>query len=362
MLPLAAAICSIFAVMTAPVRAADAPAVAEGRLTTVHVVQVQKVAYSAQVMLTGVLAARVQKDLSFRTGGRILTRNFDVGDHVQAGDLMATLDSVYQRATLESMRASSEAAEAQLRQATATFDRQKTLLAGGFTTRRDYETAERTLKTATAAAFSAKEQIRIAEDALSFVELRADAPGIVTARNADVGEVVQTAQAVFGFAEDGLRDVVFEVNEAMLLRRVEGEMPITVSLADRPEVTATGIVRQVAPLVNTATGTIRVKVGLTTPVPDMKLGAPVVGTARPVSLQAVILPWTALSSLGDKPAVWVFDPKSRAINLRAVTTLAYETGRVILSGGLEAGESVVTSSSKQFRPGQIVEPMQEAAR
>lgn len=358
MLPVFAAFCSLLALTASPTYAAGP---AERSPALVRMTNVQKVNYSAPVSLTGIIAAHVQKDMSFRTTGRILTRNVDVGDHVNAGDLMATLDSVYQRATLESTRASSAAADAQLRQVTATFERQQTLIARGFTTKRDFEAAEQALKTATAAAKSAQEQIKIAEDALTYVELRADAPGIITARNADVGEVVQTAQAVFSLAEDGLRDAVFEVNEALLLKRTSRDMSIEISLADRPSVTARGFVRQVSPLVNTATGTIRVKVGLTTPTPEMRLGAPVVGTATPGSVQAIILPWTALSSLEGKPAVWVWQPKDRTISLRAVSVLAYETGRIILDGGIETGEVVVTSGSKQLRPGEIVEPVQQVS-
>ncbi|MGO7594197.1 hypothetical protein AB9E13_34315, partial [Rhizobium leguminosarum] len=65
------------------------------------------------------------------------------------------------------------------------------------------------------------------QDTLSYTELKADADGVITALNAEVGHVAQAAQVVFTLAHDGDRDAVFEVVESSFLRPIVGEISRT---------------------------------------------------------------------------------------------------------------------------------------
>src|SRR5690349_1267563 len=94
------------------------------------------------VTLTGAIQARSSADLSFRVSGRVLARLVDVGAHVNAGDVLARLDPAEQQADFDAGTAGVAAAEAQLRVAQATFDRQSYLLSSGFTTRATYDQAQ----------------------------------------------------------------------------------------------------------------------------------------------------------------------------------------------------------------------------
>ena len=89
----------------------------------------------ASVTLTGEIQARFRADLSFRVSGRVLARYVDVGAHVKAGEVLALLDPAEQQADVDAATAAVLAAESQLRVAKATFERQKALIASGFTTR-----------------------------------------------------------------------------------------------------------------------------------------------------------------------------------------------------------------------------------
>ena len=102
----------------------------------------------AAMTLTGEVQARFSADLSFRVSGRVLARLVDVGAHVNAGDLLARLDPAEQQADFDAATAGLAAAEAQLRVAQATFDRQNSLLSNGFTTRTTYDQAQEHLRTA----------------------------------------------------------------------------------------------------------------------------------------------------------------------------------------------------------------------
>src|ERR1700740_2644532 len=110
----------------------DHPGTPLERAALVHVELVQPRDGQAAVTLTGEVQARFSADLSFRVSGRVLERLVDVGPHVNAGDLLARLDPAEQQADFDAATASVAAAEAQLRVAQATFDRQGAVLAGGF--------------------------------------------------------------------------------------------------------------------------------------------------------------------------------------------------------------------------------------
>ena len=129
--------------------------------------------YSPRVELTGEIKAQVQSDLSFRVSGRVIERNVDVGAHVTPEQALAQLDPQEQEANVRSAEANVQAAEAQLRQATSTFERQRTLLAQGFTTRANYDQAEQAFRTAQGSLDSARAQLATAREQLSYTTLRA---------------------------------------------------------------------------------------------------------------------------------------------------------------------------------------------
>jgi multidrug efflux pump subunit AcrA (membrane-fusion protein) len=129
----------------------------------------------SSVVLTGAVQARIQTDLSFRVSGRVITRLVDVGAHVHAGDLLARINPAEQQADLDAATASLAAAKSQVRVAASTFERQKTLLAEGFTTQAAFDQAQEGLRTADGSLESAKAQLGRSKEATGDTELRASA-------------------------------------------------------------------------------------------------------------------------------------------------------------------------------------------
>jgi RND family efflux transporter MFP subunit len=310
-------------------------------------------ARQVSVALTGDIQPKVRTELSFRVSGRVTERLVDVGLHVNAGEVLARIDPVEQQADLDGANAAVAAAESQLRVATATFDRQQALLTGGFTTRASFDQAQQGLRTAEGSLESAKAQLGTAKDALTYTELRASAAGVITARNLEVGQVAQAAQSAFTLAQDGPRDAVFDVYESVLFRQPESNV-VHLSLVADPAVTATGHVREVAPTVDPKTATVRVKVAIDQTPAAMTLGSVVTGEGRGSPAQRIILPWSAMTVSGNSPAVWVVDPASKTVSLKAVVVESYEKQVFVVRSGLEPGERVVTEGGKMLRPGQAV--------
>ena len=139
--------------------------------------------YAPTVRLTGEIRAKVESDLAFRISGRITERMVNVGDHVTANQVLARLDPQEQQATVTAAEAAVRAAEAVLREATSTYQRQKALLAQGFTTKREHDQAEEAYRTAQASLDTARAQLGTARDQLSDTVLRAGVSGVITARN-----------------------------------------------------------------------------------------------------------------------------------------------------------------------------------
>jgi membrane fusion protein, multidrug efflux system len=305
------------------------------------------------VTLTGAVQARFSADLSFRVSGLVRERLVDVGAHVETGEVLARLDPTEQQADLDAATAAVRSAEAQLRVARATFDRQNHLISDGFTTRAAFDLAQEELRTAEGSLEAAKAQLGTAKDALGYTELRAGASGVITARSLEVGQVVQAAQPVFTLAQDGERDAVFDVYESMLFGEFAGG-PVSLMLVSDPNVTATGNVREVSPVVDAKSATVRVKVAIQNLPAAMSLESAVAGTWNWKPVAQITLPWTALMATGSKPSVWVVDPATRTASLRPVTIANYEAGAVVITGGLQPGERIVVDGGKLLSPGQSV--------
>ena len=210
-----------------------------------------------------------------------------------------------------------------------------------------------TLVLARDAVEASEAELKIAHDLVSFTELKADAPGVVTATGPRAGEVLQIGQMIVKVARQGGRDAVFDVS-AQVMRLVPGDPEVTVTLADDPSVTARGRVREVGPQANPVTRTFTVKVGLTDPPAAMRLGATVTGRVQREALATIEIPSTALTKFNRQPAVWIVDPSTQAVSIRNVDVLRYAPALVAISGGLDVGEIVVTAGVQALHPGQKV--------
>lgn len=342
----------IAACLAAPFLMAASPPDEDG-LLRVRVAEARRTALAEEVVFSGDIEPQAQVNVAFRTNGKVAKRLVEVGDHVTADQVLAELEPLTQRANLDNARAAVSSAEAQLTQAKLTFERQKQLLSGGYTTRSTYDNAEQDLRTAQAAVESSKAALGTAQEQLTYTELRAGVPGIVTRRDFEVGQVVQSGQTVLVLAQDGPRDAVFNVYEA-LTARPPADASIEVSLQSDPSVKTKGRVREISPTVDASSGTVRVKIGLESTPPAMSLGSVVVGRGRFIPHDVVVLPWSALYRYEGDPAVWIYDPAKRTVAVRKVAIDRYGPNIITLKSGVSEGEQVVVAGIQFLRPGQKV--------
>jgi RND family efflux transporter MFP subunit len=336
------------------------PAAAGGPPARVEVVTAKASSFSDEVSLTGDIEAQVQSDISFRVSGRIVERLVDVGDHVTPDQVLARVDGQEQRIALDTANAALASAQAQLQQSEATFQRQKTLITSNATSQSQLDAAQENLSVSQGAVVAATAQVAQAKEQLAYADLRAGVSGTVTSRSAEAGQVVQAGQTVLSIAQDGPRDAVFDVYEA-LVGKPPGSPVIDITLIADPTVTTTGTVREVSPIVDAKKGTIRVKIGLKETPAAMSLGTAVRGHAGLAPQRRFVLPATALFMWQGRPAVWTVTADTRQAEPREVALDRYTTRSIVLAEGVKEGDVVVTKGGQLLRPGQVVETVEESA-
>jgi len=319
----------------------------------VRTVTVEKRLVGDSVTLTGDIRAENEVNLAFRIGGRIIDRKGEVGDKVEPDQVLAKLDPQDELNTLRSAQAALTAARAQEVEAQGNFDRQNHLMERGFTTRAIFDAATQGLQTAQARVDDATAQLDIAQDRVGFTELKANVEGTITARTAESGQVVQAGQPIFTVARQDGRDAVFDV-PANVLRAAPNDATITIALADDPKVTAKARVRTVSPQADPVTRTFQVRLSLIDHPEAMRLGATVTGRLQLEGGKGISIPASALTSIGQKPAVWIVDPDKLTVSLRNVEVQRFDPATAMISDGLEPGDVVVTAGVQALHPGQKV--------
>ncbi len=338
---------AVLALLALPVQAAEQP-------LTVQIVPVTHSTDTRRLSLTGEIAARQMLMASFPASGRIVAMSVSRGDHVTAGTELARIDSVQQEQALRSAEAALVTAQATAAKARDDADRQDGLLEQGATTRSARDAAADTLRAAEAGVAQAQADLDRARKALADTVLTAPSEATVTDKMAEVGQVVGAAQPVLSLAIGDRYDAIFQVPEVLLTVLPPAPPQVMLFPVDRPDEAVAGTPRMISPLVDPHTGTVKVTVAMSSLPGGLRFGDAIVGTVEEADAPRVILPWSAITADAQGPAVWVVDPATHAVSLRRVQILRYETGRVVLSGGLEDGEEVVGLGSSLLYPGRIV--------
>jgi RND family efflux transporter MFP subunit len=319
----------------------------------VRTVTIEKRQSGVPVVLTGRIEAEDEARLAFRLSGRMVERKVNTGDRVEAGQLIGRLEPQDQLNALRAAQAGLAAAQGQASEAENEYQRQRQLEERGFAARAVYERARQGRQTTRSQVEAAQAQLGFAEDQVSFTELHADAEGVVTAAGAEPGEVVQAGQMIVRLARQDGRDAVFDV-PAQVIRAAPADPVIEVSLTEDPRIRATGRVREVGAQADPVTRTFQVRIGLSEPPPEMRLGATVTGRMEVDEGEIISLPASALSRQGDEAAVWVVDPATDTVALRSIDVVRFEPTYVVVASGVQPGDIVVTAGAQALHPGQKV--------
>jgi RND family efflux transporter MFP subunit len=304
--------------------------------------------YSAEVR------ARVESRLGFQVGGKLVQRPAEQGQRVIAGQLLAEIDARDYQLAAQAALAQVSAAQSQRDLAAAELRRFEVLKAQNFISGAELERRDTTLKAAEAALNQAKSQAQAQSNQAGYARLTASHAGVVTAVEAEVGQVVSAGQPVVRLAHDGPRDAVFAVAEKTALALKVGQSMQATLLSTGQ--TLKGKVRELAASADPVTRTYAVKLALDDS-ERLPLGATVSVLAAPLqgSQSAVIkLPTSALRQEGQGTVVWVLDESSMTVNTQAVEVGMVDGNEVVIPSGLKPGQKVVSAGVHVLAPGQKV--------
>ena len=152
--------------------------------------------------------------------------------------------------------------------------RKRRLIATDATSRQSVDNAEQVRAGAEATVARAQANLTKAVEQLGYAQLKAEFAGVVLAVSADVGQVVSPGQNVVTVARPDVREAVVDVGPEFPVPLQIG-LPFRVSLQLLPDVSAEGLIREIAPQADAMTRTRRVRISLNDPPPSFRLGATV---------------------------------------------------------------------------------------
>ena len=309
-------------------------------LRTVRVMKVDGAAASGSLTFPGEVRARYESRLGFRLGGKIVERRVDVGAAVKRGQVLARLDA--QDASLNAAQA--EAARAL---AEAEAKRYRDLRAKNFVSQAVLDAKETALKTAAA-------QAGVARNQAGYTTLVADRDGVVTAVEAEAGQVVAAGQTVLRVAEGNEKEIVIAVPEGDV-EKVRGAEGFAVALNSLPGRSWVGRLRELSPSADPATRTFAARIGVPEADESVRLGMSARVEAK-VSRgdTALRLPLSAFFTRNDQANVWVVDPATQTVTLTKVETDGVAGNEMRVKAGLQSGQLVVTAGASLLEPGQKV--------
>lgn len=326
----------------------------EEPVRAVKVMTVGTGAFSSSHEYAGEVRAQVESRLGFRVGGKIIKRQAELGQRVKAGQVLAQLDPQDYKLAVDAARAQVATATTNRDLAAADFKRYKELKDQSFISGAELERRETTFKAAQAQLEQAQSQLAVQSNQAGYAALVADVSGVVTAVEAEPGQVVAAGVPVVRIAADGVRDVVFSVPEDRVAGIKVGA-PVKIRVwaqhTDLP-----GKVREVAASSDPVTRTYAVKVSIDAKEPPV-LGAtvsvvPEVGDV--VGMPVIKLPTTALRQEGNATAVWVLDKASMTVKPQVIQVATADGNDVVVASGLQPGMLVVSAGVHVLSPGQKV--------
>lgn len=320
-------------------------------------VQQPEPAVEAVQAFAGEVRARHETPLAFRVGGKLATRQVEIGERVRAGQVLATLDADDLRLAREAAEAQLAAAEAEARLAAAEFERIEVMFERQLVSRSLFDARRSVFEAAGARVEQARAQREAAANQADYGVLRAPAAGVVVQRLVEAGQVVAAGQPAFVLAEEGAREVLVALPESEIARFRIGQA-VQIELWATAQRRLSGQIREIAPAADPATRTFAARVAIA-PVPDLsiELGQSARVYVARSGETALSVPLSALTESAGQPALWVLAADRRSARRVVVETGAFGQTAVPVLSGLRAEDWVVVAGVHLLREGQALDPV-----
>src|SRR5437899_2966865 len=347
---LAGIVLAVLAIALAGCNELAAEKVAPSRPVLVATVHYE--AESPERSFVGTIKPRIETDMGFRVPGKGAKRLVEVGQTVDVGQPLATLDEVDLKLQAEQAEAEFRAATGVLAQAAAAEQRAKDLRGKGWTTDAQMDQAKAAADEARARLNRAQRSVELTNNSLSYATLVADTRGVVTATLIDPGQVVASGQTAIRVARFAEKEAVVAIPETLVGRAKAGTASVTLWSDSEKKYIAK--LREIAPAADPATRTYLAKFSLPEADDKVSLGMTATLTLADAATERVAkLPLSALFSQGSDPSLYTVDDAG-AVKLQPVVVKSYESNAVVIAGGVNEGAKVVALGVQKIDPAQKV--------
>lgn len=317
----------------------------------VRAVTVAPAEHRALVELSGDIQPRYESRLGFRVGGKLIGRQVEVGSVVKRGQLLMQLDPADLQLAQSQAKAALSAADSNLSLARAEAQRYRELRQKNFVSQALLDAKEAAYQSALASHEQASAGLRLQTNQSGYNNLYADAAGVITGIDAEVGQVVVAGVPVIRLARAGDKEVRVSIPEDQVeaLRQVSD---LKVRLWANPHTGMEGKLRELSPVADPATRTYTAKIALPKAGAEVRLGMTATVQFAVPAPAAIRLPLSALVRQQDGTAVWVVD--GGKVTLVAVQVAGTTGNELLVAAGLNRGQVVVTAGVNQLQAGQKV--------
>ena len=308
----------------------------------------------------GQVQARNETSLGFRIGGKIVDRSVDIGDEVEAGAVLAKIDPADYELKLMEAEAGVSEARAEKSKADADLQRYKKLLDEKLVSKADYTNFSNKLNVAKARLRQEEAELEVMRNQAVYTSLKADHAGVVTAVEAEKGQVVTAGQTILKLALAGKKEVAIAVPENRLdeLKDTDNQ-EILISLWSNPDRTYNGKLRETSPGADPVTRTYSAKITLQDADSKVQLGmTATVKVRQKIEGEVARVPLSTIFQRDTgEPAVWIIDANN-TVKLVPVVIDGYTQTEALIRSGLTSGQRVVTAGVHKLIAGQKVRVIQ----
>ena len=298
-----------------------------------------------------------------RVNGYLKSRLVDIGDRVEAGQLLATVDAPELDAQLNASRAQLEQSRAALGIAKVTYEREKRLLEQKVVSKQEYDQAEANYNQALANVKTAEANVQNLTVQQGFEKITAPFTGVVTTRFLDDGALIAsgsatTTPAIYTVSQTDILRVFIYVPQAYA-PNVQTGQEVEVSAPEFPQKVFKGKVTRTADALDPVARTERVEIQIPSEqgrlLPGMYLN---IRFKVQQSEPALVVPANTVDIRKEGPRVAVLD-KDQKLRYREVK-LGRDFGQTIeIASGLQGNETVVVNPSTDLVEGEKVEVQPE---
>jgi RND family efflux transporter MFP subunit len=311
-------------------------------------------------VISGSLQARRAATLRAEVGGALLEMKVEQGQPVKKGDLLARIDDAALRDQLIAARSTARVTENALQVAKAEEERNAKLAESGVITQRDFDRVKLARQQAEAQLSEAQARLALTQDQLARTRISAPFDGAVSERQANAGDVVSPGTPLVTVVDPTSLRLEAAV-PAEYAGKLQGGTAVDFRVAGYGEQGFTGKIERVNPVVDPATGQVRIYVAIPNSEQALLAGLFAQGRVASESREALAVPLSAVDVRSTSPAVLrVKDGKVERVNVEL--GLRDEVAQQVeVRSGLQAGDVVVLGSAKDLAEGTRVQVAQAPA-